>query len=169
MLFRSVSKLTATTPQDFTVAQGPLTIKVTNSTSNVPFVLYGCISTGSGPTWVTPSGSLGFFGVGTAGSTTLVATDPDAGATITYSIVSGSLPAGMSLASTTGVISGTPTTGTIYSFTARATDNAGNYSNQPFSIQTYNYPTGGTITTVSGYKYHTFTTSSSLEIGRAHV
>ena len=30
-------------------------------------------------------------------------------------------------------------------------------------------PTGGTVTTSGGYRYHTFTSSDSFEIGRAHV
>ena len=53
-------------------------------------------------------------------STTLQAT----GGTPTYnwSIVSGQLPAGLSLAVTTGVISGTPTAGGTYSFTVQVTD-----------------------------------------------
>lgn len=40
----------------------------------------------------------------------------------TWSVVSGSLPAGLSLSSTTGVLSGTPTTAGNYSFTFEATD-----------------------------------------------
>ncbi|MHC4712102.1 MAG: putative Ig domain-containing protein [Planctomycetota bacterium] len=41
---------------------------------------------------------------------------------ITWAVVSGSLPAGLSLASSTGVVSGTPTTQGDYDFTVRATD-----------------------------------------------
>ena len=44
-------------------------------------------------------------------------------APITYSIVSGTLPTGLSLNSSTGMISGTPAAGGSYSFTVRATDN----------------------------------------------
>ncbi|MBB5033349.1 putative Ig domain-containing protein [Prosthecobacter vanneervenii] len=42
--------------------------------------------------------------------------------TVTYSISSGALPAGLSLNSTTGVISGTPTSTAAATFTVRATD-----------------------------------------------
>ncbi len=42
--------------------------------------------------------------------------------TVTFSISSGSLPAGLSLNSTTGLISGTPTSTTAATFTVRATD-----------------------------------------------
>jgi hypothetical protein len=48
--------------------------------------------------------------------------------TYTYSIVSGSLPPGLSLNSSTGVISGSPTvTGGTYTFTSKAVDSAGNF------------------------------------------
>ena len=44
-------------------------------------------------------------------------------APITYSIISGTLPTGLSLNSSTGMISGTPSASGSYSFTVRATDN----------------------------------------------
>lgn len=52
--------------------------------------------------------------------------------TVTYSITSGSLPAGLTLNSTTGAITGTPTTGGNYSFTITATNAVGS------SSRTYN-------------------------------
>jgi hypothetical protein len=66
---------------------------------------------------------------GSAYSSTLKAT----GGTgpYTYSIVTGSLPAGVSLNPTTGVISGTPTTDGTYSFTSKATDSKGNTDTAP--------------------------------------
>ena len=58
--------------------------------------------------------------VGTAYSQTLAATG---GVTAySWSVVSGSLPAGLSLGSSTGAISGTPTTANTYNFTVRVTD-----------------------------------------------
>jgi predicted RNA methylase len=47
------------------------------------------------------------------------------GGSLTYSITSGSLPAGLTLAASTGAITGTPTTATSYTFTAQAADNYG--------------------------------------------
>jgi hypothetical protein len=43
----------------------------------------------------------------------------------TYSIASGTMPAGLTLNSSTGVISGTPTTPGTYTFTAKVTDSNG--------------------------------------------
>ncbi|GAC1358254.1 MAG: hypothetical protein NVSMB3_05270 [Acidobacteriaceae bacterium] len=48
----------------------------------------------------------------------------------TWSISSGQLPSGLTLAATTGVISGTPTTTGSFAFTARVTDNG-----QPVQVQ----------------------------------
>jgi len=60
--------------------------------------------------------------VGTAYSETLAATGDTP---ITWSIESGSLPAGLSLEASTGVISGTPATVGTASFTVKATNAAG--------------------------------------------
>ncbi len=59
---------------------------------------------------------------GTAYSSTLQASGGTA--PYTWSITSGTLPAGLTLSSTTGVISGTPTAAGTFSFTARVADSA---------------------------------------------
>jgi hypothetical protein len=59
---------------------------------------------------------------GVAYSATLTATGS---ATITWAVTAGALPAGLSLAASTGVISGTPTTVETASFTVSATNGAG--------------------------------------------
>ena len=70
--------------------------------------------------------------VGLAYSQTLAAT----GGTPPYSwsILSGSLPGGLGLNSTTGAITGTPTAAGTFSFTARVTDNVGTTSDRALSI-----------------------------------
>ena len=73
---------------------------------------------GSGPTWTTTSGTVATVLSGLSVSTQLAASDPE-GRTVTYSLASGSLPAGVTLSST-GLISGT-TSATPYTL-AGATD-----------------------------------------------
>jgi hypothetical protein len=127
--FIDSTTLRARTPQDFTVAQEPLDVKVSQASGQVTKV--DCIDCGGVPTWSTAAGSLGTQDMNTAVSIQLVAIDPDAGATITYSVTSGSLPSGVTLNSSTGLLSGTAPTvlgDTTYNFTITATDNAGNQS-----------------------------------------
>jgi putative Ig domain-containing protein len=78
-------------------------------------------------TTVLPSGSQV-----QAYSATLAAT----GGTLPYnwSIISGSLPPGLSLNSSTGVISGTPTAGGFFAFTVQVTDSASNTATASLSI-----------------------------------
>lgn len=86
------------------------------------------------PTWVTTAGSLGSIAAGSAISFTVQATSDS---TVSYSVVSGSLPGGASLNSSTGVISGTEsgaTAETTYNFTIRATDAELQTADRAFSI-----------------------------------
>lgn len=83
---------------------------------------------GTLPTVVTSS--LPFGTVGSAYSQTVTATGS---ATITWSIVSGSLPVGLTLNASTGAITGTPTAAEISQFTLRAT-NAYGVDDQVLSI-----------------------------------
>ena len=62
--------------------------------------------------------------IGTAYSATMVATG--GAGSYTYSVTSGSLPPGLTLNSTTGKISGTPTQGGTFTFTSKAVDKNGN-------------------------------------------
>jgi hypothetical protein len=52
----------------------------------------------------------------------------------TWSVASGALPAGLSLAADTGIISGTPTAGGLASFTARVTDANGQTADQALTF-----------------------------------
>lgn len=131
-------QLTATTPQDFTVANEPLSVKVING-SGLSTTLSNVIDCGGTPTWNTAAGTLATcYDIMRVGFTSSIsASDPDANATISYSIVSGSIPTGMSFNTTTGAITGTPSavvSDTTYTFTARVTDNAGNTNDRTFSI-----------------------------------
>ncbi len=66
---------------------------------------------------------------------------------VTYSVLSGSLPTGLSIASSgnaTGTISGTPTTAGSYAFTLRATNVEGT-ADHSFTIDVNPVPVGGFI------------------------
>ncbi|HEY4991302.1 MAG TPA: putative Ig domain-containing protein [Nakamurella sp.] len=52
----------------------------------------------------------------------------------TWSVSAGSLPPGLTLSSSTGVVSGTPAAGGTFSFTVKVTDAAGKTATQPTSI-----------------------------------
>lgn len=105
-------------------ANEPYDIKVTNP-SNLFGMIPDALYINASPVWQTPSGSLGtFFEQVSITLSALSATDSDS--TVTYALASGStLPSGVTLNSSTGVISGTlpdVATNTTYSFTINATD-----------------------------------------------
>jgi hypothetical protein len=86
------------------------------------------------PTWSTSAGSLGSIAAGSSASFTVSATSDSA---VTYSITSGGLPGGLSLNSSTGVITGTEsgaTQETNYNFTVTATDAESQTAPRAFSI-----------------------------------
>jgi len=86
------------------------------------------------PTWVTAAGSLGSIAAGSAINFTVQATSDS---TVSYSVVSGSLPGGASLNSSTGAITGTEsgaTAETTYNFTIRATDAESQTADRAFTI-----------------------------------
>lgn len=84
------------------------------------------------PLWPAFSFADGFVGVPYSQAWDM----PTSALTVTYSVLSGSLPPGLSLSALSGnkaKISGTPTTVGIYSFTLRATNTYGT-ADQAFSI-----------------------------------
>jgi len=164
--FIDSTQITATTSRDFTVAEEPLDIKVTQSSGSATLV--DSIDCGGTPTWSTAAGTIATIN-DALGSynpiATLSATDPDAGATISYSVSSGSLPAGTILNSSTGQISGDPDNvagQTTSNFSIAATDNAGNSSIRAFSIIVNPTADGSTSTraAVSGNAIKTLGLSS---------
>jgi len=129
----------------------PFDVKITNP-SNLFGLLPDSVRVNQSPSWVTPSGSLGTFNEQVSISLTAIsATDPE-GTTITYSLASGStLPSGVTLNSSTGVISGTLpdiATNTTYTFTINASDGT-NLVPRSFSI-TSNYQLPLEILVVAG-------------------
>ena len=120
--YNSLVQLTATFT-GLSNAYEPYGIKVTNP-SNLFGLIPNALYVNASPVWSTASGSLGTFNEQVSVSVSATATDSDS--TITYALASGSsLPTGLTLNSSTGLISGTLpdiTTDTTYNFTINASD-----------------------------------------------
>ena len=97
------------------------------------------------PTWTTAAGSLGSVNKQTSFTANLSATGD---APISYSITSGTLPAGLTLTANTGVVSGTTpdvASSTTYNFTVRATDAQQQDTDRAFNITVVPRNTPSTI------------------------
>jgi hypothetical protein len=120
--FNSLVQLTATFA-GLSNANEPYDIKVTNP-SNLFGIIPDALYVNASPVWTTSSGSLGTFNEQVSISVSATATDSDS--TITYALASGStLPSGVSLNSSSGLISGTLPdieADTTYNFTINASD-----------------------------------------------
>jgi Putative Ig domain len=141
-VFNSLVQVTAT----FTGLSNqyePYDIKVTNP-SNLFGMLPDALYINATPVWQTASGSLGTFNEQISVSVSATATDSDS--TITYSLASGSsLPSGLTLNSSTGLISGTlpeVSIDTTYNFTINASDGANSVVPRSFSILVSNVMPG---------------------------
>lgn len=97
------------------------------------------------PIWVTAAGALTAGIVNTAYSQSVSAT----GTGIVYSVTSGALPTGLSLNSSSGAITGTPTVANTFNFTITATNNYNQPTARAFSIQIAD-PVSATTLIVAG-------------------
>ena len=120
---------------NFTITtDGTYFVRVENNDGNAVRSTNAILTVSDAPTWTTSAGTLGTFSGGSAISVTVAATSDSS---VSYSVVSGSLPGGLSLNSGSGVISGTEsgaTADTTYSFTIRATDAETQTADRAFSI-----------------------------------
>lgn len=120
--FNSLVQLTATFT-NLSNQYEPYDVKVTNP-SNLFGLIPDALYINASPVWQTASGSLGTFTEQVSISVSATATDSDS--TVTYALANGSsLPSGVTLNSSTGVISGTlpdVSSDTTYTFTINATD-----------------------------------------------
>ena len=148
----------------------PYDVQVTNA-SGLAATLEDAFSFNAPPVFVTASGQIGTVYNGQVSSFSSTAATDAEGNTITYSILSGSLPgSGLTFSSSTGLITGTlagtPSLGN-YPFVVQAATTEGIVSRQ-FSIQVVANPfvaaTGGTETTSAPYKIHTFNTGGSFVV-----
>ena len=116
---------------------GDYDVVFTNS-NGLAATLTAGISFNGTPAFTTAAGSVGSIEGGLPISTiTIVASEPDGG-TLAYSITQNALPAGLSLGSANGQITGTPTaptTTTTSNFTITATDDENQTNSRAFSLQ----------------------------------
>jgi hypothetical protein len=171
----SGSSITCKTTASMGTTDDPYDVQVTNP-SGLSALLEDAFTFNAPPVFTNASGQLGTVYNGQVISgTTLNAGATDAeGNTITFTIISGSLPgSGLTISSSTGAItgtlSGTPSLGN-YPFVVRAATTEGTVERQ-FSIQVVAVPfitaSGGTETTPTGFKVHTFNSSGSFVISSA--
>jgi len=139
---------------DFNEANGPYTLQVTNGSGLAATLTDAVTADQSAPVFTNAADTVYSIFDGGRSSLTIAAadlcgaTDSD-GETLTYSIQSGSLPSGLSIASDTGVITGSVSavgSDTTSTFTVRVTDGTTNVDRQfkitvkPPVRTTYNSP-----------------------------
>ena len=106
----------------FDLPLGDYRVRVENPDGNAGMSATAILQSSSAPTWTTAAGSLGTFAALAAISETVVATSDSA---VTYAKTSGTFPGGVTLATATGIISGTETGSsatTTYTFDITPTD-----------------------------------------------
>tara|TARA_Y100000385_G_scaffold276414_1_gene322102 strand:+ start:1269 stop:2843 length:1575 start_codon:yes stop_codon:yes gene_type:complete len=156
-----VTLVVAKNKANLTNANEPFDIKITN-TSGLTGNLANSLNIDASPVFSTAAGSLATVlnGARSGFTTTILAADPESGGDVVYTLESGTLPAGASLASQSSgcVISGNLTavgSNTTSNFTIRAKDAASNVTDRAFSI-TVNAPavtsftSSGTFSVPSG-------------------
>ena len=132
----SATQITVTTPAK---SAGTYTLVISNADGGSATTT-NAVSYNGVPTFTHAAGSRGSFEEGATVNTSVVATEPDGGA-ITHTIISGSLPSGLSLNATTGAITGTApdvSADTTSNFTIRATDNENQSTDRAYSITVSN-------------------------------
>jgi hypothetical protein len=137
----SSTSLIVTRPDDMPTTYSPYTLTATNPGITAPastntHKLTNAITAGNAPIWVTGA-TLPAYRKSEAYSQTVQATDADGGSSITYSVVSGSLPDGITFNTSTATFSGTATTNAAspYTYTIRATDAGANYVDRAFTVR----------------------------------
>ena len=144
---------------NLTNANEPFDVKISN-TSGLAGTLADALNIDAQPVFSTAAGSLGTISDSARGSSiTILAADPESGGDVVYTLESGTLPAGASLASQSSgaVISGFSAVGsnTTSNFTIRAKDAASNVTDRAFSItvnapQVSSFTSSGTFSVPSG-------------------
>ena len=153
----SATQLTCVLSNALITAEGitdePYDIVVTSG-SGLISSLENQINVDQRPVFITSAGSLGTQRSGSF-SATIEATDPESAGAVRFDVVGGTLPTGITLNISTGVISGSITpesSETTYNFTIQASDVDSNVSFRDFSI------------TLSGPTITSFTTSGTFSV-----
>ena len=167
----SSTEIVAQVPNTVLSTKEPHKVRVT-TTGGLSGTLDNAFNIDAAPAFGVASGSLGTLSDGNrAGSnlTTVTATD-DEGDTVTFSVTSGSIPAGLTF-NTNGTFSGTANavgSNTTSTFTVTASDGT-NTSTRQYTV-TVNAPdaSGGTETTYTSggttYKVHTFLSDGTFTV-----
>ena len=162
----SGSSITCTTLSNMGTADDPYDVQVINA-SGLAALLEDAFSFNAAPEFDNASGSLGsaFNTIEVTGSTLDASATDAEGDTITYTIASGSLPTGLTIGSSTGLITGTPSGNTagVFTFTVQASTTEG-ITTRVFSITINDLPSGGTITTSGANRIHTFNSSADFVV-----
>ena len=128
--FDSATQLQFTTGSG--LAAGTYYVRVINPDGGTVTTSSAILTISAAPAWVTAAGSLGSVAGGGSVNFTVDATDATS-----YAKQTGTFPGGVTINSSTGVISGTETGSsatTVYTFTIRATDAEAQTSDREFSI-----------------------------------
>ena len=157
----SATQLTGTVAKNkanLTDANEPFDIVITNG-NGLTATASNALNIDAQPSWVTSAGSLSTIANGARSgiSLTVTATDPESGA-INYALTTGALPGGLSLNTSTGVISGDADavgSNTTFNFTIEARDAASNATERDFSIivqapVSQSFTSSGTFSVPSG-------------------
>ncbi len=129
--FVSATQLTALVPANLIASMGSASITVVNAGGATSAPAIFTIGAAPTPLSVVSLATLPSGSVGTYYSQSLYASGGTA--PYTWSLISGSLPTGLSISST-GAITGTPTAGGTAGFTANVMDSAGGSALQTFSL-----------------------------------
>ena len=153
----STNKFTVTVDSsDFTEANDPYTIKVTNG-SGLAATLVAAVDANIGPSFSSSADtvfSISNSGRGSVSITGTGATDPEGGS-MTFSLASGTLPSGLSLNTSTGAITGSTSavgSNTDTNITIQVVDSASNTVQRAFVIRQL-APVINTYTSTGGFTY----------------
>ena len=132
--FTSSTEIVATFPTGQTA--GTYKVRIENP-KGVACLSTDTITYSIAPAWSTSAGSLATVTEGDSVSVSVLALDDDSTAVSSYAITSGALPSGVTLNTTTGLISGTApqiNANTTYNFSITATDDESQQTSRDFSI-----------------------------------